>query len=163
MTYDSFFISEISMQMIIKNMVSNVWCVAYGELVWFVIFRWINQRNRNSFPLWSQTGKITAIRRTAVWEVGHLSASWGANWGAPETPRTITALLYWGVWGVPLIGPPLCRETPDSRTANVSFSSVGKKAPKRLKKSLKKTEKKAEKKAWKRLKKGWIKGPKKCL
>ena len=45
---------------------------------------------------------------------------------APETYRTITALhcIQGFNQGGPLIGLPLCRETPGSQTADVSFSSL---------------------------------------
>ena len=42
----------------------------------------------------------------------------------PLKSSYITALSYWAVWGGPLIGLPLCRETPASRTSNVRFSSL---------------------------------------
>ena len=48
------------------------------------------------------------------------SASWGINWGSSWT---IIALSYWGVWGRQLYWHPLYRETPDSQTAGVGFSS----------------------------------------
>jgi len=42
--------------------------------------------------------------------------------GSPETPWTITALPYCGVSGG--LSPPIFRQMPVSRTANVSFSSL---------------------------------------
>ena len=54
-----------------------------------------------------------------------LSASWGPIEAPPETTRPITALyrIEEFKWGSS-IGPPLYRETPVSRTADVRFSSL---------------------------------------
>ena len=64
--------------------------------------------------------KITVIRGIAVRET-RLSASWSPNWGHRK-PRAVqhSSIVLRGLRG-PFIFPPLCRETPVSRTADVSF------------------------------------------
>ena len=70
-------------------------------------------------------GKTTAIRLIAVRETGVSRHHGGSFEGPPETPRTSEYYRIEGFkWG-PLIGPPLCRETPVSRTANVGFFQSG--------------------------------------
>ena len=57
-----------------------------------------------------------------------LSASWGeGNLRFPETPRASHSSFYRieGFEGSLELGPPLCRETPASRTENVFFFSPG--------------------------------------
>ena len=72
----------------------------------------------------SNIGKTTAIRRAAVREI---SASLGIMWAlsrrrpVPDTSRTINALYRIEGFKGPLIGLPLCRETPAYRIADVSF------------------------------------------
>ena len=65
----------------------------------FVFEAYISSRFINIHPC--LTGKITSIRRIAIWEIRRLSASRGPTEGLPETPWTITALSYWWVLGGP--------------------------------------------------------------
>ena len=67
-----------------------------------------------TFLVNQKLGKITS----AVRETGASLGIMGTISELPETPRIITTLSYRGDYDRPLIRPPLCRETPVSRTAD---------------------------------------------
>ena len=76
------------------------------NISWWLAFAIVRVVICHRIQFWS--AKMMKIRHSAscIGGLASLSASWGTNWGSSSSPRTITALSY---WGVSTIGAPLCR------------------------------------------------------